>query len=656
MNVIRINNRCVLVIDRSRSMQLWQESIQELQAALAQQHGLQAVQIWSMICDKENIQLEPLRTDPPASPVAPGEQRLILVLTDCVSPAWHSGDAPQQLAAWGQHHPLAILQMLPQRLWRGTALGKTVTVPLQRAEASSPNSRLRVDADRLCLHQPALTDIKIPVLEAASLADWLQARKISGAVFPAERDKAESGAVKEQNASWHVQHFYATASPAAQALARYFACAPLTLPVMRLVQRLMLPESQTAELAEVFLSGLLRETTAQTEDAGELHYDFHPDVREILLDAVLTSEALYVFTQVARQAERKPPAFDFQALLENPAAFLLLARDRAFAAIGAKVLRRLGGDYRRLAMRVEKTIALQVDDTSLPILDAEMANTWERLNRDQHRNIRNSLRTGDREIWLHYWNQLYFEKAPKEVNRPDWWNRLKHLQTWLESYYSLRLQAREDQEPIPHEQEFPESLAPARKPPVNALEALQKVTREVENILLLLKTNDPHKIYLAKRYTEELLDEEQQAGTAGKHIAKTLSNIAAAATKTGLFEWAAGLYEQARQHNSVDPVIYAGLAEVLKAQSQYPQAEALYRETMDKWPLDVVARTGLAEVLKAQSQYPQAEALYRETMDKWPDDVMVRTGLAEVLKAQSQYPQAEALYRETMDKWPDNVV
>jgi hypothetical protein len=54
-----------------------------------------------------------------------------------------------------------------------------------------------------------------------------------------------------------LQVFQATVSPLARQLAGYLAAAPLSRPVMRLVQRVMLPESRQVHLAEVFLSGLL---------------------------------------------------------------------------------------------------------------------------------------------------------------------------------------------------------------------------------------------------------------------------------------------------------------------------------------------------------------------------------------------------------------
>jgi hypothetical protein len=54
-----------------------------------------------------------------------------------------------------------------------------------------------------------------------------------------------------------LQVFQATVSLLAQQLAGSLAAAPLSRPVMRLVQRVMLPESRQGHVAEVFLRGVL---------------------------------------------------------------------------------------------------------------------------------------------------------------------------------------------------------------------------------------------------------------------------------------------------------------------------------------------------------------------------------------------------------------
>ncbi|MEW5535839.1 hypothetical protein AB1328_38715, partial [Streptomyces virginiae] len=87
-----------------------------------------------------------------------------------------------------------------------------------------------------------------------------------------------------------VARFRSSAAPRAVQLAVYLSAAPLTLPVMRLVQRTMLPDSEPSDLAEVLLSGLLRRS-----GPGPGHwYEFVPGVQDVLLGPLGRDEAALV--------------------------------------------------------------------------------------------------------------------------------------------------------------------------------------------------------------------------------------------------------------------------------------------------------------------------------------------------------------------------
>ncbi|MEU9039562.1 hypothetical protein AB0D45_32295, partial [Streptomyces sp. NPDC048352] len=87
-----------------------------------------------------------------------------------------------------------------------------------------------------------------------------------------------------------VRRFRSSAAPGAVQLAVYLSAAPLTLPVMRLVQRTMLPDSEPSDLAEVLLGGLLRRSG---ETPGQW-YEFVPGVQEVLLGPLGRDEAALV--------------------------------------------------------------------------------------------------------------------------------------------------------------------------------------------------------------------------------------------------------------------------------------------------------------------------------------------------------------------------
>jgi hypothetical protein len=152
-----------------------------------------------------------------------------------------------------------------------------------------------------------------------------------------------------------VELFRANSSPMAYRLAVHLAAAPLTLPVMRLVQRLTLPHSRRSDLAEVFLGGLL------TRDGGgpgvpedEVFYKFHDGIQAELLSGLGRSEAVAILRHVSAYVEQRTATTGgFRALLRGEeAAVAAAASDRAYAEVATQVLR--GAGYGTVADRLTR--------------------------------------------------------------------------------------------------------------------------------------------------------------------------------------------------------------------------------------------------------------------------------------------------------------
>lgn len=94
------------------------------------------------------------------------------------------------------------------------------------------------------------------------------------------------------------------------------------------------------------------------------------------------------------------------------------------------------------------------------------------------------------------------------------------------------------------------------------------------------------------------------------------------------------------------------LAEVLKAEKRFQDAESVYQQTIEHFPDNKTARSGLAEVIKAQGDYAKAEEAYREATNRFQNDVVIRNGLAEALKNQGKFREAKSLYRDTITRFP----
>ncbi len=360
-----------LVLDTSQSMSLWPGLMDELRDLLAQTGAFRVVSRWRLEFPGGTAAISPEGSGRPRGirELADPEGRLaILVITDCISSAWRTGAAMRAVAAWAKTSPVALLQPLPMRLWPQRQV-RCSRMQLRSPYPGAPNRRLL----------PA--GIPVPVLEIAPrwLASW--ATLVSGtgparsmvafadaetpAGDAADRQEPEEAAESEEtDPQIVVERFMASASSGAFRLAGLLAAAPLTLPLMRLIQRIMLPDPLPLQLAEVYLGGLLRAIPSETGIPGVTYFDFLPGVRETLLDTITRSDAIAV-NELVQQikldalAASEPLSAEpsrisgqgpvsFNALLnaaQGSTRRTLPSADESYAAIETQVLRRVGGRY-----------------------------------------------------------------------------------------------------------------------------------------------------------------------------------------------------------------------------------------------------------------------------------------------------------------------
>ena len=235
---------------------------------------------------------------------SPNGQRLILIVTDCSSPGWYDGTIARQLCQWTAHNMVTVLQMLPEYLWESSALAEAIQVTLCSSKPGAINSQLDIDFPWYLTDSSPIKCPPIPVvtLEPESLNAWAHmvagaaSAQVTGVYLPLEPIPTfkEKDYIGEQNVTpedkW--RRFRTTASPIARELAGYLAAAPLSLPIMRLVQAAMLPMSHQVHLAEVLRSGLIKRVASYelAESADDVQYDFVEGVRELLITTVLLSD------------------------------------------------------------------------------------------------------------------------------------------------------------------------------------------------------------------------------------------------------------------------------------------------------------------------------------------------------------------------------
>ena len=377
-----------LVVDESPSMSIWASCVPEVTTLLNRVGAFRGVRCWSLVHSPSGPRVTPYQRHSPAAAArslhsleALGDRsrrRLVLLLTDGVAPAGQQHRLIDALVVWSRTGPVAVLQVLPRRLWSRTTLRP---VPIR--------TRMRVQEHPVqVFRNPAAPAGKesrdwAPLLElrAGWLLPWARvlsgrhvgwARSLAVSLDPQEPDgtlleSAEGEAdafepTETETDAIRLARFRREASPLAYRLAGFLAAAPLNLPVMRHVQHAMLPGSTPMHLAEVYLSGLLvpKADVPEAEDPEEVVYDFRGGVRALLLDTLTRVESksvLDVLAGVSGSVSGSLGKLDFRALAPlagsgSPVEDRIPEQSIPFAEVAVAVLEGLGGEHRRLARRL----------------------------------------------------------------------------------------------------------------------------------------------------------------------------------------------------------------------------------------------------------------------------------------------------------------
>ena len=386
-----------LVVDESISMLIWRHTISELKRLFEHYGIFRDVSTWAIATDKAGkprlrrnigVAAQEMNFAGDRELIDPSGRSVIVVVSDCVSDIWRNGEVLRLLQIWTQTAPLAILQMLPERMWQRTGLALGSMVRLASSSPGVPNRELVITKQLIWDDIEFETAIKVPVfsLERELVKKWSKmvaaqgSMEAVGFIFSPDTEAildleevAESPTLNPQE---RVQNFHLSSSPLGVRLAILLAAAPvINLPIVRIIQSKMLPDSDQVQVAEVFLGGLLKPLTpidAKT-NPDEVQYDFiSEEIRNILLANAARSQAANVFQKVSEYiaAQLGKSLTEFVALLKAPNQ----GEDiQSFASVSTQILRKLGGEYAKFAEEVEREKSrIQVtESTPLPIFTAE---------------------------------------------------------------------------------------------------------------------------------------------------------------------------------------------------------------------------------------------------------------------------------------------
>jgi len=395
-----------LVVDESPSMRIWHETVRELRLLLSQIGAFWDLRTWSLRTHSRDQDVTLHRQRSKAQRhhkelLSPARNHLILIISDCASPSWRGETLISWLDDWCRHHPVGLLQVLPdQRLWSRGPLGRASRLAVSASDGATPNVRLR--ARPLSLDKPGRrsTEAPMPPLPMTTLAPrdlrtWAELVAGKGQdelIAFVLRPGSSPRMVPRLDQDWQTRYaaFRENASPIARRLACVLAAAPLRLPVIRLVQDVMkerdplLRQADQTHLAEFFLSGLIKRSAPMLANSDGLHpgeaeapelidYDFlTPELRRRLLSDGLVNDAIEIQVQVGEYVSRhlggpNPflAALKAGKMMAGPA---IDAGSEPFAYVANEVLGWLGVPYEQLSIES----ASEPVEAQMPLAEQEL--------------------------------------------------------------------------------------------------------------------------------------------------------------------------------------------------------------------------------------------------------------------------------------------
>lgn len=352
----------VLVVDTAPAMLIWQRTIDQLQRLLERHGAFRNVRRWHLNTDLAGTFALTLpgaaHTSQGRSPrelIDPSGRRLILVISDCVAPAWRGGAVPQLLEELARHSSIALVQVLPYKLWERSILGRYPEVLIGVRKPGEASARLPAKLRRRSFREQARgTPLPVTSIEAqgfrelASLVAGHSKAQISGVLLQPTASLQTGPPEQTPPVAALLASFKIHGSEEAKQLARALAVAPLSIPFIHLVHHHSVVSPTLAQLAEVLLSGLIQRVRVPHE-VDEIAYEFVEEAREALSRELLPGQGLGLMRRIAEYiSDQSGKPNSFRAMLVDSSQVDptdLWAIHPDFTAIAVDYLLQLGGRY-----------------------------------------------------------------------------------------------------------------------------------------------------------------------------------------------------------------------------------------------------------------------------------------------------------------------
>ena len=402
----------VLVVEMTNSLVIWKQTISELREFLQSLGIFRSFESWGLQINfhktslslewlflkfipnttpkllaffilsyqKEGIKIfrydDPqMRPYPPEAIGGTGRETMILLLSDLVSPVWYRPEIYTLLQQWSRKGMVNLLSFLPERLWSRTILGQQHRLKLSspvRLVSNQTLISLSIIEDNIMVDKTQRLKesqkFKLPVisLEPDILEAWSKMlmgignNQCIGYRIETPQNPVKNLSKLKITPQERVQRFQSLASPTALKLAEILSAILVTLPVIRVIQYTLLPNSNQSHVAEVLMGGLfkpLTETITPKINPDEIEFEFFDGVRDELLSWLTVPEITSTIEKVSAYLASKmgKSLKEFEALLISPQNHdsHLAKQIYPFARVSSAVLQKLGGTYATLATQIQ---------------------------------------------------------------------------------------------------------------------------------------------------------------------------------------------------------------------------------------------------------------------------------------------------------------
>ncbi|WP_329539536.1 SAV_2336 N-terminal domain-related protein [Streptomyces sp. NBC_01358] len=359
----------VVLVDSSLSMSVWEETSRAVIRLLNTLGGFRAVHTWRLEWQGTEPRVldhhgrEVLGTRVPHHGSGTQGRRLVLVLSDCAARGWHAPAPWLLLREWGRQIPVALLDPLPPRLWRRSALNLPA-VRVAGGRAGGHNGSLRFTVPprlrpREGEEPSAGPWSALPVLSCTphSLGAWANTLMRAdpagcGAVLVPATGRLPRGRTGQAPApsdpALLAEAFVHTApAPAVRLAVLCSVVRELPLPLLHVLRDQAVPEAAYADLAEVLTSGLF---AVRRVPDGDPVLALHASARTYLRTHLTTHDAWQARAAFGRHAAARPYAPQgIAAVLHDVWATTELPVEESSLADSVAVPSRPAGDGRTTA-------------------------------------------------------------------------------------------------------------------------------------------------------------------------------------------------------------------------------------------------------------------------------------------------------------------